>query len=65
MTKIGEHEHKYTKAKYIRLDREQDVTNPNFTGMKKAVMKLLLCDCGKELAKDLLTEMPERKKDDK
>lgn len=55
------HKHKYTKAKYIRLDREQDITNKNFTSMKKPILKLLLCECGHEVGKDLLEQIPERK----
>lgn len=55
------HKHKFTKVKYIRLDREQDVTNKNFVSMKNSVLKLLVCECGHEVGKDLLKEMPERK----
>lgn len=61
MTKQEQHKHKYTKAKYIRLDREQDITNPNFIRMKKPVLKLLVCDCGRETGTDLMAEMPKGK----
>jgi len=62
MTKQEQHKHKYIKAKYIKLDREQDITNPDFIRMSKPILKLLVCECGHEQASDLLSEMPKGKK---
>lgn len=61
MTKAELHKHKYVKVKYIKLDREQDITNPKFTRMPKPILKLLVCGCGHEKAQDLLTEIPKGK----
>lgn len=60
MTKEEQHQHKYTKAKYVRLP----IDNPNYDGTGKRVLKLLICECGHQTGKDLLDELPERKKHD-
>lgn len=62
ITKHQDHVHEYDKAEYIKLDRQQDVTNDNFAGMSKPILKLLVCKCGSKIGKDLLEKIPESDK---
>lgn len=57
MTKQEAHKHKYTQAKYITLPIE----NPDYNGLGKRILKLLVCKCGHEIGNDLLDKIPERK----